>query len=413
MTATAVAARRDFHRFWLGESVSLIGSQVTTLALPLVAVTVLHAPDAAIGLVNAAAFAPFVVLPLLAGALIDRRRRRPVLIWSNVLRAAVLCLIPALAHAGVLTLPALCLAAAVAGAATVFFDLAMHAYVPSLVDGPALTAANSRLYGSVSVAQVAGPALGGILVDAVGAPAALLLDAASFVVSVALLLAIRTPEPAVTAAPAERIRTAVRDGLRFTVRHPLLRACVLYAGVYNFGWMALQTAFLLYAVRELHFGATRVGVLLGVAAIGAVAGSVLATPLARRAGTGPAVVLAAALACAGPALVPAAGGVMPALVAAFLVGDLGSAVANIHMATLRQRLTPAAMLGRATASHRLISWGTMPVGAFAGGALTGAIGGRAALAVTAAVFVTAFATVALSALPKVRERARPAAVSGA
>jgi hypothetical protein len=104
---------------------------------------------------------------------------------------------------------------------------------------------------------------------------------------------------------------------------------------------------------------------------------------------------------------------MPALVAAFLVGDLGSAVANIHMATLRQRLTPAAMLGRATASHRLISWGTMPVGAFAGGALTGAIGGRAALAVTAAAFVTAFATVALSALPKVRERARPAAVSGA
>ncbi len=398
MTALAVARRGDFRRFWLGESISLLGSQVTTLALPLVAVTTLHTSDAGLGLVNAAVFAPFLVLPLLAGALIDRHRRRPVLIWSNLVRAAVLCLVPALAHAGMLSLPTLCLVAVVAGAATVFFDLAMHAYVPVLVDEDGLVDANSRLYAGVSVAQVAGPALAGILVDRIGAPTALLVDAASFLVSVALLLSIRTPEPPAAATARDRLTRSVRDGLAFTVRHPYLRPCVVYAGTYNLCWMALQTAFLLYAVRTLHFSATRIGVILGVAALGAIAGSVLAAPLARRAGPGPAIVAATALACAGPALVPAAGGTVAALIVAFLIGDLGSAIANVHMATLRQRLTPAAMMGRVTATYRLISWGTMPVGALAGGALTGLVGGRATLAVTAAGFVVAFAAVAVSPL---------------
>jgi MFS family permease len=415
VSAAAVATRggwSDFHRFWLSESVSLIGSQVTALALPLAAVTVLGASGAGLGLVNAAGFAPFLVLPLLAGALIDRHRRRPVLIWSNVVRAAVLCLVPALAHAGALTLGALCLVAAVAGTATVFFDLAMHAYVPELVAESDLVAANSRLYGSVSVAQVAGPALAGLLVEAVGAAAAVLVDAASFVVSVALLLTIRTPERPVTAAGAGRrdgIGRSIADGLAFTVRHPYLRPCAVYAGAYNLCWMALQTAFLLYAVRVLQFGAARIGAVLAVAAIGSVAGSLAAGRFARRAGVGPAVLAATGLACLSPVLVPLAGGPPPVLLAvltvAFLLGDLGSAVANIHVASLRQRLTPARMLGRMTAAYRLISWGTMPVGALAGGALAAAAGPRAALAGTAAGFLVAFAVIAASPVPALKDPA--------
>ena len=285
---------RDFRRLWAGETVSLFGSEVTELALPLVAVLVLDAEAAQMGLLAAARFAPFLLVTLPAGAWVDRRRRRPVLIGSNLGRALLVGLVPLLAGLGLLRMGHLYAVAFAVGAFTVVFDVAYQSYLPSLVEREQLVEGNSKLQASASVARVGGPGLGGLLVQLVGAPRALLLDAGSYVVSAASLLAIRNREPAPVAdrdgQPRARLRQEIGEGLAVTYRNPVLRSMAGLAATYNLFSQVIEALLVLYATRELGLSAGVIGLVISAGSIGALAGAALTGRLQRRLGVGPSLI---------------------------------------------------------------------------------------------------------------------------
>ena len=414
----------DFLKFWTGETVSLFGTQVTFLALPLTAVLVLGADAKQLGVLRFLEYLPFILFTLIFGVWVDRRRRRPVMIVSNAVRAVLIGLIPLLSVLGLLDelgLPALYLVAFAVGTFTVLFDLSWMSYVPTIVGRSDLVEANSKVATSYAAAEVAGPGLGGALVQLVGAPRALALDAASYVVSAISLLMIRTKEPAPAPRPAAE-RSLVREmaeGMRFILDNRYLRAIAAQGAIFNFALMATDPVFLLYAVRELDFSAGLVGLVYGVGAVGGVVGAALASTASRRLGYGRAFVTAVVLGTVPAFLLPVAAGPEPMLAALFILAFLlirtGVGVSNVLAITLRQTVTPNAMLGRMNASMRMILYGVGTLGALVGGLLGATLGLRPALWVAAVLFVASIPPVLLSSIPGLRtlpepeeEPARPA-----
>lgn len=363
---------RDFRLFWAGETVSLFGSQVTVLALPLTAITVLDAGALELGLLGMASYLPLVVLALPAGVVVDRYRRRPLMIVANLVQAAALGAIPLLVVLRELTGGRLLAAAMVAGAGRVLFELAYRSYLPSLVRSGQLTAANARLTSSESLAEVGGPAAGGWLVTALGAPFTLLLDTASFVVSTVTLSRIRSAEPAPAAEPGRRPRAELAASFRFTFANPYLRAFLGEAATYNLFWQIVQTLLTLYAIETLRLSPAALGLVLAVGSAGALLGAMLAGPAASRFGLGRTVVTAAVIGDAAPLVLPfVAPGPAAAVVlgAAFFVRGIGITGCNVHVIAIRQTVTPHRLLGRTTAAYQLVGHGVIPIGALAGGLL--------------------------------------------
>jgi MFS family permease len=381
----------DFLKLWGGETISQFGTQVTTLAMPLTAILVLHAGPGQIGLLNAASYLPFLIVTLFAGVWVDRHRRRPILVASNAGRALILVAVPLLGFTHLLRIEHLYLAVLLVGLLTVLFELAYQSYLPSLVDRAALIEGNSKLQVSASAAQVGGPGLGGLLIQFVTAPVALLADAASYLVSVLSLLTIRCDEPApevAAAGPRQHVWREIREGLRFTFGNRYLRAFALEAATYNMSYLIMETVFLLYAIHALRLSPGAVGLILSAGAAGSLAGSLLPQRLADRFGVGRVIVWSVVIATAVPVLVPLAAGSRPmviaVLVASFFFGGAGSIITSIHVVSLRQTITPDRLLGRMNASYRFVTWGIVPVGALAGGFLGNAIGLRPTLFVAAA-----------------------------
>jgi MFS family permease len=399
---------RDFLKLWSGETISLFGTQVTVLALPLTAVLTLGAGARELGLLNAARFAPFIVVTLLAGVWVDRRRRRPILVSTNLGRALFVAVVPAAAFADVLRIELLYLVGFLAGVLTVFFDVAYQSYLPSLIGRSQLTAANSRLEASHSAAEVGGPGVGGVLVQVATAPYALLVDAVSFLVSGLLLASIDREEPAPSrddAAP--RMRTAIRDGFRFTFSNPYLRPIAGEAATFNLFEQAIMTVFVIYAVRELDLSAGLLGLIISIGAVGGLLGAVLASYPARRYGVGPTIVGAMVIACTVPLAVPAIEGApattVPLFGLTFFMWGLALAVSNVHVVSLRQAATPDHLLGRMNASYRFFTYGAIPLGALLGGFLGEAIGLRATLLVAAFGLLLALLWLVASAVPRLRD----------
>jgi MFS family permease len=402
---------RDFRKLWAGETVSLFGSEVTELALPLVAVLVLEADAGQMGLLAAARFAPFLLITLPAGAWVDRRRRRPVLIGSNLGRALLVGLVPLLSGLGLLRMGYLYAIAFAVGALTVLFDVAYQSYLPSLVDREQLVEGNSKLQASASAARVGGPGLGGLLVQLVGAPRALLLDAASYVISAASLLAIRNQEPDPPAdrdgEPRAGLRREITEGLAVTYRNPVLRSMAGLAATYNLFEGAVLALLVLYATRELGLAAGLIGLVVSAGSLGALAGAALTGRLERRLGVGPALILAVVVECAALLLVPVAAG--PPAVAAGLLGlgflgnGFGVGLSSVLAVSLRQVVTPDRLLGRMNASYRFLTYGAIPLGALLGGALGELLGLRAAVAVGAAGSLLTVPWVLLPPLAQLRQ----------
>jgi MFS family permease len=398
----------DFARLWAGESISLLGSQVTLLALPLTAVLTLDAGAAQVGVLNAFKFAPFFFVTLLAGALVDRWRRRPILLLSNLGRAVLIGLVPLAAIADVLAIEQLYAVAFLVGILTVFFDVAFWSYVPTIVDRRRLSDANGKLMASSSAADVGGPGLGGVLVGVLTAPIALLADALSFLVSAATLASIRRQEPA-PAAGEQRLLADIREGLNYVFRNPFLRPIAAEAATFNVFSTALETVFLVYAVRVLGFGPALVGLVFAVGSVGALLGSLVAGVPERRLGIGPTIVLSMIAGCLPYMLIPLAdgSGAAPAALAAtaFFLAGIGIAVSNVQVISFRQAITPERLLGRMTASYRFAIFGTIPLGALLGGGLAEWIGLREALAISAVGIAAAPLWVLFSPVSRVREPA--------
>ena len=396
---------REFGKLWAGETVSLFGTQITLLALPLAAV-LLGASAFEMGMLRAAHWLPFLLIALPAGLWVERRRRLPVLVLSSVAQAVLLSLVPLLAVAGVLGVGHLVAVALAMGSCALFFELAYQSYLPRLVGREDLVEANGKLMASRSVSEVGGPGLGGALVGALSAPVAVAFDALSFLFSAAAMWLIRRPEQAPTRPGADEraeeecgetmgtIGRELLEGFRATFGNRYLLAFAGEAATYNVFWNAMEAILLLWAVRELGLSAGKLGLLLAFGSCGALLGALLTGRAARRFGAGKTMIGSAMVSNAGTLMLPLAppllvavfGGAWlapVALGAALFLRGVGMTGCNVQVYATRQAITPDHLMGRVNAVYSLLSRGFVPVGALLGGALGEVIGLRPALVVAA------------------------------
>ncbi len=374
----------DFRRLWIGETLSLYGTQVTTLALPLAAVTAFGASPAQVGLLRFLQLVPYLGLALLLGAWVDRRRKRPVLIGTNVGRMALIAAVPVLHWTHQLTMGWLLVVAAAVGICSVLFDVTWMSFVPAVVADPTrYVEANQKLGVTASSADVAGPGLAGLLVGLLGAPVALAVDATSYVASLMSLSAVRAAEPTPATGPRRHLLAEVREGVVHVAAHRVLRPLALLGPLCNFFMVSIWTTFLLYAARTQHLSPGLIGLVFSASSVGGLAGGLLSGRLLGSYRLGAVYVAAMSLVFAGPLLLVLADGSAPRVVAwsigSFFVGYLGLGVANVVMVSLRQTCTPPEMMGRMNAAFRTLLFGGGSLGALAGGFVAGAVGLRPAL----------------------------------
>jgi MFS family permease len=377
---TSLWHHRDFMLLWGGQTVSEVGSAVTLIALPLLAVISLDATTFEVGLLTACTNLAFLVIALPAGAWVDRWRRKPVLVWGDLGRVVLLGSIPAAQALGVLHMPQLYVVAVLTGVLTVFFDVAYQSYVPALVDPDELVDANGKIGASQAFGQVAGPSVAGVLVGVVGSAYAVAADALSFLISGGLTSAIRRSEPAPASRPdGRRLRDEIREGLVFVLRHPILKRIVGCTGTSNFCTMAFMAVEAVFMVRILDASPGVIGFVFSLGSAGGLLGGAMAGRLARRLGS--ARIIWVSITAAAPFQLLAAAafpGWGVTLVGASLFAmSFASVVYNTAQVSYRQSICPPDLLGRMNASVRFIVWGAMPLGGLAGGVAGELIGVRA------------------------------------
>ncbi|MET0560160.1 MAG: MFS transporter [Gaiellaceae bacterium] len=380
----------DFLKLWSAETISQFGSQVGGLALPLVAILVLDATAFEVAALTTVGFLPFILFTLPAGVWVDRLPRRPILIVGDFGRAALLLTIPVAYIADVLTLGQLFVVGFLVGIFQVFFDVAYMSYLPALVDRDKIIEGNSKFEISRSAAQVGGPGLGGLLVQVFTAPYAVLLDALSFLASGLFIVGIRKEEPRPEVAMVDGRKpsmwTELKEGLRFVLGNPNLRAQAGCTATSNLFSSVAFAILLVFAVRELDLSPGLIGVVFSAGAVGSLAAALTATRISRRFGIGPTSIVVAAL--FGPtmllvAFAPVGNAAIPFLVAAMLLFGYTVVVYNIAQVSYRQAICPPQLQGRMNSVMRFIVWGTIPVGTLLGGALATWIGFRETIVVAA------------------------------
>jgi len=403
-TASPEAARRrslirhrDFLKLWSAQTISVFGSQVSALAIPLVAALILKVDPFSFALLGTIEFLPFILFALPAGAWVDRLRRRPILISGDLGRAIALATIPAVyaLNAAYLTIWQLYLVGFVTGTLTVFFDVANQSYLPSIVDRDQLIDANSKLQISQSAAQIAGPGIAGFLVGIVTAPFAILLDSASFVASAILVFFIRRPEPPVE-EPADgsgrrpSFLAQVREGIGFVLGNRALRGIAAGTSTSNLFGNIGGAIVLLYMVQGLNLRPEQIGLVFALGNIGTLVGAAMANRVAGWFGLGPTIVGSLFLGSFFPLLVAIApaGNPIPFLVAAGMLGGLSQMIYNINQVSYRQAICPPRMQGRMNATVRFFIWGTIPIGNVIGGVLGSTIGLHATIWVSAILSFT-------------------------
>jgi MFS family permease len=411
---TGLSANPNFQKLWAAETITQIGSQITLVALPLAAALALDASAAQMGMLTAAGTVPFLLLGLFAGVWVDRLRRKPIMVVSDLARFGVLLAVPVAWELDALRIELLYAVAFLSGVLRLFFDVAWTSYLPSIVRRDQLVEANSKLQGVDSVAQVGGPGVAGILVGLIGAPLALLVDAASYLTSGLLLLRISNREPAPERHPTPSVRREIGEGLRIVFGNALLRAIAI-AGtmVQLFGFM-FMAVYILYMVDDLGFSSTEVGLVFSLGGVGAIVGALLAPWVQRRYGIGMSIIIGRALFGVFGLLVPIAVAVPGIEVALVLTAEFSQwmmlTVALVNEVSLRQTIVPDRLLGRASATMRLMTTGIIPVGALVGGFLGEIIGLRATLVVGCAGMLLAGPCVYFSPLRSLRSAEEPAVV---
>lgn len=381
MIDRSVFGDRDFRLLLVGQTTSQFGTQISSLAIPLLAVVVLHASAFQIGLINAASTIAFLVIGLPVGAWTDRGSRRRFLIISDIARMILFASIPVAAWLGRITVAQLTVVVLMAGIGRVFFDIAYQSYVPTVVGRDRVLAGNSAMEFIRSSGQFAGPALGGLLVSAVGGAMVVLIDAVSFAVSAVMLLAIRIREIPREAAPRSRLRDDVATGVAEVLRRPALRAIAAASGLTNFGFAAASAVNIIFMARVLHLSATKIGMIVAVGAIAVMVGSVLTPRLSKIIGADR--IIWFALAVTSPLTVLGAlarpGPLVALLVLGVAAGEFGQIVYAITSLSLRQQVTPERLLGRVNATMRVMIMGLFPIGALLGGVVGDWLGARATL----------------------------------
>jgi len=368
-----------FRSYWASQAISQFGDRITELALPLLAITVLHASTSQVGFLTAAVWAPYICA-LFVGAWVDRqRRKRRVQVYAAWLQF--------------LTLAQLFVVAALAGLGEVFFNTAQPNIFVNLVARDAYVQANSKISTVRSVSFLAGPAVGGFLIQALTAPLAILVDAASFLASAFLIGHIDLTEPPPQSAHGESLLAGATQGLTFVRRHQFLRASLGCAATLNFFSFIGAALLILFASRELGLSATLIGLALGAGASGGLAAALLAPRIGKRLGVGVTIILGAIIAAAGLAIVPLASGstLTKAIVfgAAEFVSGIGIMLFDVNLNAVQTSVTPDEMRSRASGAFSTINYGVRPLGAIVGGLLGTTLGVRQTLFIAALGMATA------------------------
>lgn len=383
--AESLWRQRDFMKLWAGQTISEIGSRITREGLPLAAVLVLNARPSEMGFMTAVGAAATLLMGLAAGGWADRMRRRPIMIASDLARAALLASIPVAAVMGRLTMAQLYIVTALTGLCTVFFDVAYQTYIPALVERENLLEANSKLAMTSAAAEIAGPGLTGVLVQTITAPIAILYDALSFLVSAASVGFIRKPEAKPGLPEVHHLQQETVAGLRFIFRHPMLRPIACFSATTFFFFGFIGPLYVLYSIRVLHFPPALLGALVALGGAGSLLGATLAPRASRRFGPGPTLIGSIVIVVACYAMLPLAHGTI-AMAAMYIVvqqlgGDTAFTVFNIKEITLRQTLTPDQLLGRVNGAMQLLTRGIYPIGAVACGFISERVGVRGTIGI--------------------------------
>jgi MFS family permease len=407
MARSPLWRHRDFLRLWAGETISQVGTAVTLLALPLIAVNYLDATPLQVGTLTAIEFLPFILVGLPAGVWVDRLPRLPVLIAGDVGRAVALASIPVAYAFDALTIGQLYVVGFATGVLTVFFDVAYQSYLPTLVERRHLADGNAKLEISRSAAQIGGPGMAGGLIGLVGAPGAIVIDAVSYVASAGFLGTIRHREERTRRGadvPKPRMRTEIAEGMRYVLGHRLLRPIAMATATSNLFASMAQAVFVIFLVRRLGFSAGTIGLMFALSNVGFLLGAATAATCNRVFGVGRTIVFAMLLFSPFAFLTPLAteGPAFAMVVVAQFAFAFAGVVYNISQVSLRQAICPHRLLGRMNASMRFMVWGTMPVGAALGGVLGGWLGVRPTLFVAAAGGCLAFLPPALSPVWRLR-----------
>lgn len=378
---------QEFRRFWFGQTISMFGDQITGLAVPVVAVLALGAEATQMGLLVAVGLLPSLLFSLPAGVWLDRvRQRRKLMILMDLGRAAMIATIPLAFFLDALSLPLLFAIFFVVGTMAVVFDIAWNSLFVAVTRRDQYVQANSLLNGSRSLSSVGGPALGGILIELVKAPMALIADALSFVASAFFLARIDAPEAPIEHDPGS-LRTQLAAGLGFLVRDPIIRPTLLAVATMNLFNFCFQGLFVLYVLKHLGVDPGALGLALGAAAIGSVLGAIVAARIGRRLGIGRAFALGLVLFPASIILVPVAGPEMsmPTILALLFVAEFGSGfglmILDVNAGAMLLAGTPNRIRSRVNGAFRFVNMGIRPIGAVLGGVLGGLFGVRETLLV--------------------------------
>ncbi|WP_141578898.1 MFS transporter [Actinomadura sp. WMMA1423] len=376
-----------FRRVFAAAAVSEIGTQISYVAIPLVAVVALHGSPGEVGVLAGLSTVAFLVIGLPVGAWVDRMRRRKVLVAADLARAALLGSVPLAWWQGVLTMAHLYAVVLAAGGATVFFDVAKLSYLPHAVGRDRLEDANANLVVLDAAGDIGGRGVGGYLAQALSAPVAVGVDALTYLWSAACLLGIRAAEPGPAPGPRGRLIREMHDGLRYVLGHPVLRPILLEGACTNLSIQLTVTMLPVVFVRELGFSGAALGGFLASGGVGLLAGSMAARRVGRRLGQGRALWQTSLWLAPAGLLVPLVGhGAWVWLAAlAWVVTAAKIGVDNVIKVSFRQRVTPEALLGRMNATFRFLLMGALTIGGFLAGLIGAHAGPRAVLWLGAAI----------------------------
>jgi predicted MFS family arabinose efflux permease len=362
--------QHDFRLFWTGETVNGAGNAMATIAMPLLAIKVLHVSTFMVGLLTACVYLPWLLVGLPAGALIDRLPSRKVMLTCDIVASALYASVAIAAWLGILRFGYVLAVAGLAGVANVLFTTGYLVQLPTLVPADRLIEGNVRLQASVSIAQVSGPGLSGLVVQALGAASALVFNSVSFLISAVCLLRIHSPGR-IPVRPSAGIRRTISGGIRFVRHDPYLRRIVTWAALSNLGFGGYEALVVLFLVRCMHLSSFAVGLLITITGSGAVVGALVARRVVRQLGSARALLAATTFALPFGLLVlcTAPGPRLVFFIAGITIAIGGISIANVVIASFRQSYTPPAMLGAITGTMRFILMGPCPLGALLGGLL--------------------------------------------
>ncbi|ONI87067.1 hypothetical protein ALI144C_09920 [Actinosynnema sp. ALI-1.44] len=391
-----------FRNLWLSQTVTLFGTSVTLLALPLVGLFFLDASAFEVGLLWAVEYLPIVLVGLPVGVWVERLPLRTVMVVADIGRAVALLAVPFALWLDFLSMPLLYAVAFMIGLGTLFFDVAQLSILPDLVDEDKLVDANGKLELSRSVAQIGGPGVGGFLVQVLTAPLAILADAITYLASAYFVVFIKGRPRAAPATEKVNLRGEIREGLRFVFGHPLIRPLLLCATLAELAFAAVLALQVVYAADVLLMNPAVIGVVLAIGNGGGVLGALVAEPFARKFGTGTAFMVAIVLFTAGSAILPMSVGPVSFGAGLFVV-FLGAYIFNVLQVSLCQAVTPSHLLGRMNSVFRFATWGVIPLGAAGGGLLVEPIGLQGVFWIAAALNVLSFFPPLFSPIPRMRD----------